>query len=148
MQFSNKNNIPACRTFWNSSSSLTIVIPSLLLTCRINSLPAKPSQMCCALLFNYKYVSLSPFLFVFVFICGLFCSETFSFMLTGEDGSRRFGYCRRLLVSSHSAPHPLHQVQAPLSPVCCYRRFYLNMRCCFPVGMLTGCVIVCCGNRK
>ncbi|XP_053925095.1 DENN domain-containing protein 2B isoform X3 [Cuculus canorus] len=24
-------------------------------------------------------------------------SETFSFMLTGEDGSRRFGYCRRLL---------------------------------------------------
>uniref|UniRef100_A0A8C1MLC8 DENN domain containing 2B n=1 Tax=Cyprinus carpio TaxID=7962 RepID=A0A8C1MLC8_CYPCA len=26
-------------------------------------------------------------------------SETFSFMLTGEDGSRRFGYCRRLLVS-------------------------------------------------
>uniref|UniRef100_A0A9J7XNH2 DENN domain containing 2B n=1 Tax=Cyprinus carpio carpio TaxID=630221 RepID=A0A9J7XNH2_CYPCA len=25
-------------------------------------------------------------------------SETFSFMLTGEDGSRRFGYCRRLLV--------------------------------------------------
>lgn len=27
-------------------------------------------------------------------------SETFSFMLTGEDGSRRFGYCRRLLVST------------------------------------------------
>lgn len=27
-----------------------------------------------------------------------FCSETFSFVLTGEDGSRRFGYCRRLLV--------------------------------------------------
>ncbi len=26
-------------------------------------------------------------------------SETFSFVLTGEDGSRRFGYCRRLLVS-------------------------------------------------
>ncbi|KTF72955.1 hypothetical protein cypCar_00036544 [Cyprinus carpio] len=25
-------------------------------------------------------------------------SETFSFMLTGEDGSRRFGYCRRLLI--------------------------------------------------
>nr|XP_023406361.1 LOW QUALITY PROTEIN: suppression of tumorigenicity 5 protein [Loxodonta africana] len=28
-----------------------------------------------------------------------YSSETFSFMLTGEDGSRRFGYCRRLLVS-------------------------------------------------
>ncbi|XP_068412676.1 DENN domain-containing protein 2B isoform X4 [Eschrichtius robustus] len=27
-----------------------------------------------------------------------YSSETFSFMLTGEDGSRRFGYCRRLLV--------------------------------------------------
>ncbi|XP_064200777.1 DENN domain-containing protein 2A [Anguilla rostrata] len=26
-----------------------------------------------------------------------FPSETFSFVLTGEDGSRRFGYCRRLL---------------------------------------------------
>ncbi|XP_077003815.1 DENN domain-containing protein 2A isoform X2 [Tamandua tetradactyla] len=27
-----------------------------------------------------------------------FTSETFSFVLTGEDGSRRFGYCRRLLI--------------------------------------------------
>ncbi|KAI4874322.1 hypothetical protein NFI96_013947 [Prochilodus magdalenae] len=27
-----------------------------------------------------------------------FPSETFSFVLTGEDGSRRFGYCRRLLM--------------------------------------------------
>uniref|UniRef100_A0A5F9D9Z1 DENN domain containing 2B n=1 Tax=Oryctolagus cuniculus TaxID=9986 RepID=A0A5F9D9Z1_RABIT len=27
-----------------------------------------------------------------------YSSETFSFVLTGEDGSRRFGYCRRLLV--------------------------------------------------
>lgn len=26
-------------------------------------------------------------------------SETFSFVLTGEDGSRWFGYCRKLLVS-------------------------------------------------
>lgn len=34
-------------------------------------------------------------------------SETFSFMLTGEDGSRRFGYCRRLLVSCCRTPHPL-----------------------------------------
>lgn len=27
-------------------------------------------------------------------------SETFAFVLTGEDGSRRFGYCRRLLVNT------------------------------------------------
>lgn len=26
-------------------------------------------------------------------------SETFSFVLTGEDGSRWFGYCKKLLVS-------------------------------------------------
>uniref|UniRef100_A0A8B9BKK8 DENN domain containing 2A n=1 Tax=Anser brachyrhynchus TaxID=132585 RepID=A0A8B9BKK8_9AVES len=31
-----------------------------------------------------------------------FASETFSFVLTGEDGSRRFGYCRRLLVITPS----------------------------------------------
>lgn len=42
---------------------------------------------------------------VFVLFCSVMCfcpphhSETFSFVLTGEDGSRRFGYCRRLLVS-------------------------------------------------
>lgn len=42
----------------------------------------------------------------FVLFCYViyFCfpnrSETFSFVLTGEDGSRRFGYCRRLLVSN------------------------------------------------
>lgn len=43
--------------------------------------------------------------YTFVFCC----SETFSFMLTGEDGSRRFGYCRRLLVSPPRTawtPHP------------------------------------------
>lgn len=28
-----------------------------------------------------------------------FCSETFSFVLTDVDGSRKIGYCRRLLVS-------------------------------------------------
>lgn len=46
------------------------------------------------------FVSLSPGL------CGefnpdsaLLPSETFSFVLTGEDGSRWFGYCRKLLVS-------------------------------------------------
>lgn len=30
---------------------------------------------------------------------GSFFSETFSFVLTGEDGSRWFGYCKKLLVS-------------------------------------------------
>ncbi|CDQ82162.1 unnamed protein product [Oncorhynchus mykiss] len=34
-----------------------------------------------------------------------YSSETFSFMLTGEDGSRRFGYCRRLLVSKPPLIH-------------------------------------------
>uniref|UniRef100_A0A4W4G091 UDENN domain-containing protein n=1 Tax=Electrophorus electricus TaxID=8005 RepID=A0A4W4G091_ELEEL len=34
-----------------------------------------------------------------------YSSETFSFMLTGEDGGRRFGYCRRLLVSPGSPHH-------------------------------------------
>lgn len=60
-------------------------------------------------------------------------SETFSFMLTGEDGSRRFGYCRRLLVSHRSAPcsHPRR------APVCCDRRFHLDTRCSFPVVLLT-----------
>ena len=27
------------------------------------------------------------------------CSETFSFILTDIEGARRYGYCRRLLVS-------------------------------------------------
>lgn len=31
-------------------------------------------------------------------------SETFSFVLTGEDGSRWFGYCKKLLVSSRLVP--------------------------------------------
>lgn len=30
--------------------------------------------------------------------CLLFCRETFSFVLTNVDGSRKIGYCRRLLV--------------------------------------------------
>lgn len=36
-------------------------------------------------------------------------SETFSFVLTGEDGSRRFGYCRRLLVCTSNTAAPCHQ---------------------------------------
>lgn len=58
-------------------------------------------------------------LFSCVYIC--FNSETFSFMLTGEDGSRRFGYCRRLLVSHCWTPHPLLPGHTLLSPVCCDR---------------------------
>lgn len=36
-------------------------------------------------------------LFLFLFFI---YSETFSFVLTGEDGTRWFGYCRKILVSS------------------------------------------------
>lgn len=46
------------------------------------------SKKTCQLLLNYS----------FVFLLFYIHSETFSFVLTGEDGSRRFGYCRRLLV--------------------------------------------------
>lgn len=31
-------------------------------------------------------------------VCLLFLRETFSFVLTNVDGSRKIGYCRRLLV--------------------------------------------------
>lgn len=34
------------------------------------------------------------------------CSETFSFVLTNVDGSRKIGYCRRLLVSISPPLHP------------------------------------------
>lgn len=57
-----------------------------------------------AVVFTTLCLCVAPHVHIFVF--GL--SETFSFMLTGEDGSRRFGYCRRLLVSRCSSPcsHP------------------------------------------
>lgn len=61
------------------------------------------------------------FVRVYSHVCTFFYSETFSFMLTGEDGSRRFGYCRRLLVSHCWTPAPLLPVHTPLSPVCCDR---------------------------
>ncbi len=52
--------------------------------------------MCVCKLWAWLSVSVSNLMCIHVFLCH---SETFSFMLTGEDGSRRFGYCRRLLVS-------------------------------------------------
>lgn len=53
--------------------------------------PSRMSPECC-------HVSFVLFCCLMHF-CFPNCSETFSFVLTGEDGSRRFGYCRRLLVS-------------------------------------------------
>uniref|UniRef100_A0A8C5B0B2 DENN domain containing 2B n=1 Tax=Gadus morhua TaxID=8049 RepID=A0A8C5B0B2_GADMO len=44
-----------------------------------------------------------------------YSSETFSFMLTGADGSRRFGYCRRLLVRPPHPPPPPHDPQCAIS---------------------------------
>nr|XP_034975518.1 DENN domain-containing protein 2B isoform X1 [Zootoca vivipara]XP_034975526.1 DENN domain-containing protein 2B isoform X1 [Zootoca vivipara]XP_034975538.1 DENN domain-containing protein 2B isoform X1 [Zootoca vivipara] len=48
-------------------------------------------------------------------------SETFSFMLTGEDGSRRFGYCRRLLPSGKGARLP--EVYCVISRLGCFDLF-------------------------
>uniref|UniRef100_A0A6Q2X1P2 UDENN domain-containing protein n=1 Tax=Esox lucius TaxID=8010 RepID=A0A6Q2X1P2_ESOLU len=50
-----------------------------------------------------------------------FPSETFSFVLTGEDGSRRFGYCRRLLPSGKSRRLP--EVYCIVSRLGCFDLF-------------------------
>ncbi|XP_007885747.2 suppression of tumorigenicity 5 protein isoform X2 [Callorhinchus milii] len=50
-----------------------------------------------------------------------FTSETFSFMLTGEDGSRRFGYCRRLLPSGKGPRLP--EVYCVISRLGCFTLF-------------------------
>uniref|UniRef100_A0AAY4BRK9 UDENN domain-containing protein n=1 Tax=Denticeps clupeoides TaxID=299321 RepID=A0AAY4BRK9_9TELE len=50
-----------------------------------------------------------------------FISETFSFMLTGEDGSRRFGYCRRLLPSGKGPRVP--EVYCVISRLGCFDLF-------------------------
>ncbi|XP_055057853.2 DENN domain-containing protein 2B [Misgurnus anguillicaudatus] len=50
-----------------------------------------------------------------------FNSETFSFMLTGEDGSRRFGYCRRLLPSGKGPRLP--EVYCVISRLGCFNLF-------------------------
>ncbi|CAL8243693.1 unnamed protein product [Lota lota] len=48
-------------------------------------------------------------------------SETFSFMLTGADGSRRFGYCRRLLPSGKGPRLP--EVYCVISRLGCFDLF-------------------------
>nr|XP_057934613.1 DENN domain-containing protein 2A-like isoform X1 [Doryrhamphus excisus]XP_057934614.1 DENN domain-containing protein 2A-like isoform X1 [Doryrhamphus excisus] len=48
-------------------------------------------------------------------------SETFSFVLTGEDGSRRFGYCRRLLPSGKGKRLP--EVYCIVSCLGCFNLF-------------------------
>ncbi|MBN3296060.1 DEN2A protein, partial [Amia calva] len=50
-----------------------------------------------------------------------FPSETFSFVLTGEDGSRRFGYCRRLLPSGKGCRLP--EVYCIVSRLGCFDLF-------------------------
>ncbi|XP_006887288.1 PREDICTED: DENN domain-containing protein 2A [Elephantulus edwardii] len=50
-----------------------------------------------------------------------FTSETFSFVLTGEDGSRRFGYCRRLLPSGKGKRLP--EVYCIVSRLRCFSLF-------------------------
>ncbi|XP_042533193.1 DENN domain-containing protein 2A [Dipodomys spectabilis] len=50
-----------------------------------------------------------------------FTSETFSFVLTGEDGSRRFGYCRRLLPGGRGKRLP--EVYCIVSRLGCFSLF-------------------------
>ncbi|XP_067855766.1 DENN domain-containing protein 2A [Heptranchias perlo] len=50
-----------------------------------------------------------------------FASETFSFVLTGEDGSRRFGYCRRLLPTGKGKRLP--EVYCIISRLGCFNLF-------------------------
>ncbi|XP_029350878.1 DENN domain-containing protein 2A-like [Echeneis naucrates] len=50
-----------------------------------------------------------------------YSSEMFSFVLTGEDGSRRFGYCRRLLPSGKGKRLP--EVYCIVSHLGCFNLF-------------------------
>ncbi|XP_053512595.1 DENN domain-containing protein 2A isoform X4 [Artibeus jamaicensis] len=50
-----------------------------------------------------------------------FTSETFSFVLTGEDGARRFGYCRRLLPGGKGKRLP--EVYCIVSRLGCFSLF-------------------------
>ncbi|XP_070612438.1 DENN domain-containing protein 2A isoform X2 [Erythrolamprus reginae] len=50
-----------------------------------------------------------------------FSSETFSFVLTSEDGSRRFGYCRRILPSGKGKRLP--EVYCIVSRLGCFNLF-------------------------
>ncbi|XP_047246428.1 DENN domain-containing protein 2A-like isoform X3 [Girardinichthys multiradiatus] len=51
----------------------------------------------------------------------MYPSEMFSFVLTGEDGSRRFGYCRRLLPSGKGQRLP--EVYCIVSHLGCFNLF-------------------------
>lgn len=160
---------------WCLSTQLIIVIifqtpPPLLLACKIisficvlqllhhciNERLGQTQQKFCALCLLLSCVFACAVVYMFISLCVdfhvctfIFCySETFSFMLTGEDGSRRFGYCRRLLVSHHLTLHPLLPVHTLLSPVCCDRAFYVNMWYCFPVEPLMFCMTIHSGSSE
>ncbi|XP_023687100.2 DENN domain-containing protein 2C isoform X1 [Paramormyrops kingsleyae] len=53
--------------------------------------------------------------------CGELPSETFSFVLTGEDGSRWFGYCRKILPSGKGKRLP--EVHCIVSRLGCFNLF-------------------------
>ena len=48
-----------------------------------------------------------------MFVNSILCSENFSFVLTSLEGNRRFGYCRRLLVSAFHLSLPLFLPYCP-----------------------------------
>ncbi|XP_048404763.1 DENN domain-containing protein 2A-like isoform X3 [Stegostoma tigrinum] len=60
-----------------------------------------------------------------------FASETFSFVLTGEDGSRRFGYCRRLLPTGKGKRLP--EVYCIVSRLGCFNLFSKVIQLCRPL---------------
>ncbi|TNM91238.1 hypothetical protein fugu_019618 [Takifugu bimaculatus] len=57
-------------------------------------------------------------------------SEMFAFVLTGEDGSRRFGYCRRLLPNGKGKRLP--EVYCIVSHLGCFNLFSKVMELCRP----------------
>ncbi|KAJ8382792.1 hypothetical protein SKAU_G00035700 [Synaphobranchus kaupii] len=58
-----------------------------------------------------------------------FPSETFSFVLTGEDGSRRFGYCRRLLPGGKGRRLPeVYCIVSRLAALSSSPRFWMRWR--------------------
>uniref|UniRef100_A0A672KJZ4 UDENN domain-containing protein n=1 Tax=Sinocyclocheilus grahami TaxID=75366 RepID=A0A672KJZ4_SINGR len=75
-----------------------------------------------------------------------FPSETFSFVLTGEDGSRRFGYCRRLLPSGKGRRLP--EVYCIVSRLGCFELFskviHLTFELFIRLGVhLSSCAALC-----
>ncbi|XP_038934137.1 DENN domain-containing protein 2B isoform X4 [Rattus norvegicus] len=66
-----------------------------------------------------------------------YSSETFSFMLTGEDGSRRFGYCRRLLPNGKGPRLP--EVYCVISRLGCFGLFSKEVEKALPTLFPLGC---------